>query len=318
MQNQPYPYDALVKLLNINSNTNLFDVMFTYQNNQENILKLDNTETQIVEINNNIAKFNLSLEIKPKSHSINIEYCTDLFKKETIERLFEHYMNAIDFIMKDINVQIKDIEIISESEKNKILCEFNDTKMEYPKDKTIIELFENQVQKNKNVLAVVQGDFKITYKELEEKSNYVAQVLQKNGIKNGDVVGVCLNRSIELIISIIGILKIGAIYMPIYIDYPRERKEYMLQDSNAKVLITQNDETYQFNGIVYKIENWKKIIEKKEIDFKSDVKADNIAYIIYTSGSTGRPKGVQIRHNNLVNFIYAFNQYYKNNIGRNK
>ena len=319
ISHQPYPFDMLVKKLGVktdNSRNPLFDVMFTYQNNQENILKLDNTETQIVEINNNIAKFNLSLEIKPKSHTINIEYCTDLFKKETIERLFEHYINAIDFIMNDVNAKIKDIEIISNTEKNKILYEFNDTKMEYPKDKTITELFEEQVHKNKNTLAVVQSDFQITYEELEEKSNYVAQILQKIGIKNGDVVGVCLNRSIELIISIIGILKIGAIYMPIYIDYPKERKEYMLQDSNTKVLITQNDEKYQFNGTIYKIENWKKIIEKKEIDLKSDVKADNIAYIIYTSGSTGRPKGVQIRHNNLVNFIYAFNQYYKNNIGR--
>ena len=319
ISHQPYPFDMLVKKLGVkadNSRNPLFDVMFTYQNNQENILKLDNTETQIVEINNNIAKFNLSLEIKPKSHTINIEYCTDLLKKETIERLFEHYINAIDFIMNDVNAKIKDIEIISNTEKNKILYEFNDTKMEYPKDKTITELFEEQVHKNKNTLAVVQSDFQITYEELEEKSNYVAQILQKIGIKNGDVVGVCLNRSIELIISIIGILKIGAIYMPIYIDYPKERKEYMLQDSNTKVLITQNDEKYQFNGTIYKIENWKKIIEKKEIDLKSDVKADNIAYIIYTSGSTGRPKGVQIRHNNLVNFIYAFNQYYKNNIGK--
>ena len=165
ISHQPYPFDMLVKKLGIktdNSRNPLFDVMFTYQNNQENILKLDNTETQIVEINNNIAKFNLSLEIKPKSHTINIEYCTDLFKKETIERLFEHYINAIDFIMNDVNTKIKDIEIISNTEKNKILYEFNDTKMEYPKDKTITE------DESKNLEKKIQNDTDSYIKKVDE------------------------------------------------------------------------------------------------------------------------------------------------------
>ena len=248
ISHQPYPFDMLVKRLGIktdNSRNPLFDVMFTYQNNQENILKLDNTETQIVEINNNIAKFNLSLEIKPKSHTINIEYCTDLFKKETIERLFEHYINAIDFIMNDVNTKIKDIEIISNTEKNKILYEFNDTKMEYPKDKTITELFEEQVEKTPNDVAVVFEDNKLTYKEINEKANQLARYLrEEKNIKPNDIVGVMLPRSIELISTLIGVLKSGACYIPIDPTYPEKRIEYMLENSDAKFLLT-NEELFQ-------------------------------------------------------------------------
>ena len=312
ISHQPYPFDMLVKELGIktdNSRNPLFDVMFTYQNNQENILKLDNTETQIVEINNNIAKFNLSLEIKPKSHTINIEYCTDLFKKETIERLFEHYINAIDFIMNDVNTKIKDIEIISNTEKNKILYEFNDTKMEYPKDKTITELFEEQVEKTPNDVAVVFEDNKLTYKEVNEKANQLARYLrEEKNIKPNDIVGVMLPRSIELISTLIGVLKSGACYIPIDPTYPEKRIEYMLENSDAKFLLT-NEELFQKLNFENRINVYSKEIKIQDYHNLKNVNiSTDRSYIIYTSGSTGLPKGVVLKHQSLTNLCSYLNK----------
>ena len=312
ISHQPYPFDMLVKKLGIktdNSRNPLFDVMFTYQNNQENILKLDNTETQIVEINNNIAKFNLSLEIKPKSHTINIEYCTDLFKKETIERLFEHYINAIDFIMNDVNAKIKDIEIISNTEKNKILYEFNDTKMEYTKDKTITELFEEQVEKTPNDVAVVFEDNKLTYKEVNEKANQLARYLRKEkNIKPNDIVGVMLPRSIELISTLIGVLKSGACYIPIDPTYPEKRIEYMLENSDAKFLLT-NEELFQKLNFENRINVYSKEIKIQDYhNLKNVNTSTDRSYIIYTSGSTGLPKGVVLKHQSLTNLCSYLNK----------
>lgn len=308
LSHQPYPFDRLVKKLGIkgdNSRNPLFDVMFTYQNNEENIVKLKEKEVEIVEINNNISKFNLSMEIKPKTHTINLEYCTDLFKKSTINRLFEHYMNTIYSVLDNNEVKIKDIEIISEAEKNKILYEFNDTYLEYDKNKTISQLFEEQVLKVTNKIAVVCNNRTLTYEELNEKANQVANYLKKRGIKPNDVVGVMYPRCIELIVVLLGIMKAGAAYIPIDPDYPKKRIEYMLQNSNAKILITNQE---LFDGIDFSekiradFENLEILAQDKK-NIENINRSNDLAYLIYTSGSTGMPKGVQIMHKNLTNFI---------------
>ncbi len=317
LSNQPYPFDMLIKKLGIkgdNTKNPLFDIMFTYQNKEENIIKIGDKECQIIEIDNNIAKFNLSLEVKPKTHTINIEYCTDLFKKQTIERLFEHYMNIIKCILNNKDIKIKDISIISEIEKNKILHEFNNVKLEYPKQKTLVQLFKEQVEKSKNMIAVKCGKNEITYDELDKKSNYLSNKLLQKGIKPGNVIGINLNRSIELIIAMLATLKVGGIYMPMYIGYPKERLEYMLKNSDAKMLIYNKENNLDFCGIKEKVTSFKTILEENKQIKEIMATPDDIAYIIYTSGSTGKPKGVQIEHKNLINFIYTFKNYYNNDI----
>ena len=308
LSHQPYPFDRLVKKLGIkgdNSRNPLFDVMFTYQNNEEHIIKLDEKEIEIVEINNNISKFNLSMEIKPKTHTINLEYCTDLFKKSTINRLFEHYMNTIHSILDNNEIKIKDIEIISKSEKNKIVYEFNDTYLEYDKNKTISQLFEEQVLKVTNKIAVVCNNRTLTYDELNQKANQVANYLKKRGIQPNDVVGVMYPRCIELIVVLLGVMKSGAAYIPIDPGYPKKRIEYMLQNSNAKILII-NQELFSKIDFSEKIcadfENLEILVQDKE-NIENINNSDDLAYLIYTSGSTGMPKGVQIMHKNLTNFI---------------
>ena len=310
ISNQPYPFDMLVKKLGIkvdNSRNPLFDVMFTYQNKEENILKLDDKETQIIEIENDISKFNLSLEIKPKTNTINIEYCTDLFKKQTIEKLFEHYMNVIDNIILDSNKKIKNIDIVSEEEKNKILYEFNATEMDYPKDKTISQLFEEQVEKTPNKIAIVFENKKLTYKELNEKANQLANYLRRSGIKPNDIVGIMLPRSLELLISIIGVLKSGACYIPIDPTYPEKRIEYMLDNSESKVLITTNE---LYNNIKFEnkiLINDNEILIQEKNNLEKINSPEDMAYIIYTSGSTGLPKGVVLKHKSLSNLCTYLN-----------
>ena len=310
LSNQPYPFDMLVKKLGIkgdNSMNPLFDVMFTYQNKEENTVKLDEKKVQVIEINNGIAKFNLSLEIKPQTHSINFEYCTELLKKQTIERLFEHYMNVINSIMADSNVKIKDIEIISEEEKNKILYEFNDTQMDYPRNKTVAQLFEEQVEKTPDNIAVVFEDKKLTYRELNEKSNQLANYLRNKGIKPNDIIGIMLPRSLELLISILGVLKSGACYIPIDPTYPEKRIEYMLDNSQAKLVITTNE---LYNNIEFENKicaNSEEILEQNKKNLESVNSPEDMSYLIYTSGSTGLPKGVMLKHKSLSNLCAYLN-----------
>ena len=307
LSNQPYPFDMLVKKLGIkgdNSRNPLFDVMFTYQNKEENSVKLNEKEVQVIEINNNISKFNLSMEIKPKTHTINIEYCTELFKKQTIERLFEHYMNAINSIMADSNVKIKDIEIISEEEKKKILYEFNDTQMDYPRNKTVAQLFEEQVEKTPDNIAVVFEDEKLTYRELNEKSNQLANYLIDVDIDKNDIISIKLNRSFDLIIAILAVLKSGAAYMLIDPDLPVERIRYMIENAKSNLLITTSDLYIENHIESLKIDKFK--YGKYSKNRICNVEQTDKLCVLYTSGSTGKPKGVLLNKKGFTNLMYAF------------
>lgn len=298
----------LVKKLGITgaSRNPLFDVMFIYQNNEETFV--GNRNWEIIEIDNNISKFNLSLEIKPTTNKINLEYRTDLFKKQTVEQIYSHYINILKCVTENINIKISNISVLSKNEKNKILNEFNNTNLKYPKNKTISQLFEAQVEKTPNRIALVFENTKLTYKELNEKSNQVANYIRNKNIKPNDIIGIMLPRSLELLISIIGVLKSGACYIPIDPTYPQKRIDYMLENSNAKLLITTNE---LYNNINF--EN-KICITDKEIEIQYVKNLDNInnpddlSYIIYTSGSTGLPKGVMLKHKSLTNLSIYLNK----------
>ena len=311
-----YPFDELVNDLKVtrdSSRSPLFDTMFIYQNNGIAPVFFNNINSSICTPDTNTSKFDLSLEVIPKddgSLSLNFEYCTKLFKEETIERFANHFINTLKNILENPEEQISNIDILSEDEKHKILYEFNNIKKDYEKDKTIIELFENQVEKTPNNIAVALDDKKLTYKELNEKANCLAEYLINNNVQYKDVVGVFLPRSIELIISIFAILKCGSTYMPLYTGYPDDRINYMLQNSNAKIVLTNSSLNNRINLIPSLVlDNFKDISLVQNFANKKTT-ANDIAYIIYTSGSTGRPKGVQITNNCLNNFINSFDEYF--------
>lgn len=311
LTNQPYPYDLLVKKLNLNGKK-LFDVMFTYQNTKKDTFTIENSDLEIIESNTKTAKFNLSLEVVPDRNLVNLEYRTDLFKDETASRLLNHYMNLLNYVSNHIDDKICDIDMLSQEEKNKILYDFNDTKMEYPRDKTIVDLFEEQVKLTPNATAVVFENKTLTYAELNEKSNKLAAELTNRGIGHKDVVGVLLPRSIELIISIFAILKNGSTYMPLYVNYPCDRIHYMLHNSITKLVITNTNyiSTIPDDMLSITINNFDELSNLKDYSRINSTTSD-IAYIIYTSGSTGKPKGVQITNDCLNNFVHAFKKYFK-------
>lgn len=313
---QDYPYDLLVKDLNItnsDSSNPLFDVMFTYQNTDKNKLILDNKSAEIQTANLKISKFNLSVEINPNTRTINFEYRTDLFKKDTVKRFYEHYINTLNKIISNEDITIKDISIISETEKNIILNQFNNTHAIYPKNKTVIEIFEEQVQKNPNKTALVFDDKKLTYRQLNEKANQLAHYIEKQGFKPDDIICILLDKSLEMIIAILAILKNRCAYLPIDITYPEERIDYIIKDSKSKLLLTSrniNISNYPIKSAYIDLDNTNIYNSENSENIIMERNSSDLAYVMYTSGSTGAPKGVMIENKSILRLIIN-NNYIK-------
>ncbi|MGG3660350.1 non-ribosomal peptide synthetase, partial [Bacillus pseudomycoides] len=202
-------------------------------------------------------------------------------------------------------IKLSEISIVSNVEKQKLLVDFNNTMAEYPRKKTIVDLFHEQAMKTPDRIALTIGKDNLSYSELHRKSNQVARLLQKQGAGREQVVGLLVNRSVEMIVGILGILKAGAAYLPIDPDYPEERIRYMLDDSGAEKLIVQyaEDVPAHYSGQVLGL--WKREWEKEDpSDLEAEAGPEDLAYIIYTSGSTGQPKGVMVEHRNVIRLLF--------------
>ena len=321
-QYQGYPFYELVKKLKIPRDTSrnpLFDTMFIYQNNGYLPVNFDRISAKYYIPDLKISKFDLSLEIVPSDDVFNIsfEYATKLFDEGFIKNMSTHYINIVNSLLDNNDIKISDICVLSEDEKNKILFDFNNTKTDYDKNKTISQLFEEQVEKTPDNIAVVFENNCLTYKELNEKANSLAYYLREQGIERNDIVGIMVNRSLEMIISILAVLKSGACYIPIDPEYPQNRIEYMLSNSNAKMLLTfkKLEDKVEFNNKLF-VELDSEFYDFNKANIANINEPDDLAYIIYTSGSTGMPKGVALRHialSNLTNYCNNYVYYLKNN-----
>jgi len=317
LSHQVYPFDELVNNLNItrdNSRSPLFDTMFIYQNDGMTPVHFNGINAKYYFPDTKISKFDLSLEVVPSQNvlALNFEYCTKLFNKNTIERFSEHFINILEKIVDNYNLKIADIDILSVDERNKILYEFNDTYLDYDKSKTVVNYFEEQVQKTPNNIALVFGDKSFTYKDINEKANQLAHYLYDKGVRLGDSIGIMLHRAPEMIIGIIAILKVGASYTPIDPEYPIDRINYILKDSNTKKLLVHSstlnilsDDYYEKINVDINCDIFK---TNKTENLNISIPTDSLIYMIYTSGSTGNPKGVMVTHKNINNFILAEKQ----------
>jgi amino acid adenylation domain-containing protein len=307
---QMYPFDRLVEELDIQrdaSRSALFDVMLALQNNDENDnrIQINKSKSEIVyDYGRAINKFDLDIIFQEQGGDLSLQmvYNTDVYEREMVETLINHYKQLLSALLENPQEKISQIDYLSEKEKEKLLYTFNNTKIDYPKDKTIVDLFSEQAVKNPANMALVFKEKNLTYKELDDLSNQLANYLQKNyKIKSNDLVGIKQERSEWMIISLLGVLKSGGAYVPIDVAYPKERIEYIEKDTKCKVCIDEN-EINEF------IKNQEKYSTKKAALFS---KPNDLAYVIYTSGSTGKPKGVMIEHWNLVNYIKWYTENFK-------
>jgi tyrocidine synthetase-3 len=243
-----------------------------------------------------------------------VEYNADLYTRSTMERMVGHFMNLIQQALTDIDSKIPDISILSEDETRQLIFDFNDTRADYPGDKTIHRLFEEQVEKTPGNIAVISSKANLTYHRLNKKANQLAQVLRDRGVTAETIAAILLDRSIELIIVILALLKAGGAYLPIDIEYPADRINYLLEDSDTKLLLTRSDlaDKLEFSGT--KIHPGDETLYQGEsLNPKPLNHSNNLAYVIYTSGTTGKPKGVMIEHKSLVNYVWwAAKTYVKN------
>jgi amino acid adenylation domain-containing protein len=258
------------------------------------------------------AQFDLTLYTSEMGDILNFtfEYCTSLFKEETIARFIQYFNQATASVIENPDKNISHIEIISEEEKVQVLKAFNTTEAEYPVNETISRLFARQVEQIPDNIAVIapwKGPaVQLSYWELNERSGRLALWLREKGVEPDTIVGIMVERSLEMIIGIMGILKSGGAYLPIDPGYPEARIQYMLKDSNAKILLKDNDFTPEvFN-------NHPKDAPIPPSTLLTFYPSDptNLAYIIYTSGSTGKPKGVMIEHKSVVNLLFALQRSY--------
>ncbi|MBF4487702.1 condensation domain-containing protein, partial [Flavobacterium sp. CSZ] len=302
-EHQVYPFDELVEKLAIKrdiSRNPLFDVVVTLQNKGNSGQLLQTNSLQIKELQleeNTISKFDLEFAFQENEDqlSLAITYNTDIYNYDFVKAILSHFSVLLEDIVKHPIISVQSLNYLTSAEKRTLLYDFNDTYVDYPVDKTIIELFEEQAAKTPDNIAVVFENNTLTYQELNQKANQIGNYLRNNyNIQADDFIGIKLQRGSNLIVAILGVLKSGAAYIPIDPSYPKDRIDYIESDSNIKLLIDQTE----VELIYSEIGKYSKLnIEK--INYSHD-----LAYAIYTSGTTGNPKGVLIEHKSLINLCH--------------
>jgi len=309
---QDLPFEKLVEELQPDRNLSynpLFQVSFVLQTAPVAAESIAGLNLTLLDVENQTTKVDLTLYLEEKQEEISgqFEYSTDLFDAVTIRRMAGHFLRLLEGIAANPERRIEELPLLGEKERHQLLVEWNDTRADYPSDRCIHQLFEAQVERTPDAIAVVFEDQKVTYRELNTRANQVAHYLQKLGVKPEVLVGICTERSLSMIVGILGILKAGGAYIPLAPDYPQERLAHMLADSQVSVLLTQHKilaslPKHQAQVICLDAD-WDLISQEAPDEPVSGVQARNLAYIIYTSGSTGKPKGTMILHQGVVNYL---------------
>ncbi|TRT96054.1 MAG: amino acid adenylation domain-containing protein [Microcystis aeruginosa Ma_OC_LR_19540900_S633] len=309
---QDLPFEMLVESLQPERNMSynpLFQVMFGLDNEIVDSIDLEGIKATRQPLEFKTSKFDLSLSIQVKEAGLTAiwEYNTDLFDKSTIERLSGHFVNLLTGIIANPEQTVSQLPLLTESERNQLLFDWNQTEIDYKNDLCLHQLFEQQVKQNPQAIAVKLEDEFLTYEELNCKANQLAHYLQSLGVKSDSLVGIFVERSLDMIIGILGILKAGGAYVPLDINYPQERITYLIEDTQLSIVLTQSKFIEQLPKFIPNTicldQDWSIIAKQSTVSPLVEVDQHNLAYIIYTSGSTGQPKGVMIEHRSVVNYI---------------
>lgn len=307
LRHQKYPYNYMIRDLKKAHKhlARLFDIVLNYQNSR---FRKDETEEEYtakwIFSEGQVESLVISVNDREDSGNLIVDYdfLTDVFNIKEIEFLHQHIISLLWHALDNPSKKISKLEMISEKEKHTILYEFNNTFADYPRDKTLHQIFEEQVEKTPDNTALIFGDRRMTYAELNEKSNRLAHTLRDKGIGPDKIVGIKTYRSFEMMIGILGILKAGGAYMPIDPDYPAERKNFMLKNSRTGILLAQSglSATLSFEGLIIDLDN-QSAYSHDASNLPNINTPRDLAYVIYTSGSTGNPKGVMVEHSSVVN-----------------
>ncbi|WP_414542084.1 amino acid adenylation domain-containing protein [Nostoc sp. CCY0012] len=320
---QNFPFEQLVKELQPEralSHTPLFQVMFVFQDAPMLALQLPNLTLAPLLVDNGTAKFDLTLYVEDTKQGLIgfLEYNSDLFHADTINRMMGHFKTILEGIVADCDRSISRLPLLTSTEQHQLLVEFNQNTIEIPHGQLEIclhQLFEEQVEKTPDAIAVVFADKKLTYRELNNRANQLAHYLQFLGVKTEERVCICLERSLEMVIGLLAILKAGGAYIPIDPNYPLERLAFLLEDSQASLLLTQQNiltKLPKSQGQVICLDNdWENIAQHSTDNPNTKITPDNLAYIIYTSGSTGKPKGAMNTHRGICNRLLWMQQAYQ-------
>lgn len=310
-KNQPYSLDQLVNDLNITTDKSrnaIFDILVNFNKTKSSYDSSINDTTAVINLGESNSKLDIELTFQETEDVLffDIIYNTDVYDDNMIESLITHYKTLLLNLIAQSTNNVDEINYLSEQELDLLLNVFNQPEIEYPKNKTIVDLFLSQVDKTPENVAVVFEDKKITYRELDELSNQLANyIINSHGVTKNDLVSVMFERSEWIIICFLGILKSGAAYVPIDPNYPVQRKDYIQNDSQCKITIDRNI----LNDFISNIDRL-----SSKAPNNVELSPDNLCYIIYTSGTTGNPKGVMIEHLNVVRLffnespIFDFNQ----------
>lgn len=314
---QEIPFEKVVESVVKNrdmSRSPLFQVMIVLQNTPEiGELRLGDVLLSggVGEsFPHNTSKFELTFNFFENVQGLwlSVEYCTGLFSELTIKRMMYHFTRLLNSVVKDIDQRIGQMPMLDSLETRELLVDFNNTKSSYPESKTIIEIFEEQVKKSPLHVALIFEGEQLTYQQLNERANQMARYLQSRGVKRDMMVPVCIERGIEMLIGIMGILKAGAAYVPIDANYPLDRISFMLEDISATLVLVSNENSKKLAGnknidVIEIDKEWPLISRQSNKNLLLTLKPSGVAIVIYTSGSTGQPKGVMVTQGNVVSLV---------------
>ncbi|WP_188938367.1 non-ribosomal peptide synthetase, partial [Puia dinghuensis] len=324
-QHQEVPFEQVVEAVvrdrDMNRNP-LFQVMLVWQQGERGVREerrsMQEVDLLVEEVGHRTSKFDITVLLREGEEGLEggIEYCSELYEEDTIRRMIGHYKELLGSVVKDASERIGKLRMMSEEECRRVLEEFTATAVDYPLDKTVVDLIEEQAIRTPEVIAVVYGQERVSYGELEERSNQLTHYLRRLEVWEEVLVPVCLERSVEMIVGILGILKAGGAYVPLDPEYPAERLAYMLTETEAKVVVSSREMAAKLPArddvrVVLLDE------ERAEIDrcpikrVERSPRPEHLAYVIYTSGSTGQPKGVMIEHRGLSNRLLWAQDYFK-------
>jgi natural product biosynthesis luciferase-like monooxygenase protein len=332
LEHQEYPFALLVEQLQPHhdpSYSPLFQTMFNFQKSPlvgeaslasmalgeaGACLSIGGLDIESVALEQRATQFDLTLVMAEADDKLvaSFLYNADLFDADQIARMAGHFQTLLAEIATDPGRQITRLPLLTQAEQQQLLSIENDILLNYPVDVCLHQLFEDQVVRTPDASAVVFQGAHLTYRELNQRANQLAHYLQERGISSDVGVGICIDRSLEMVIGLLGILKAGGAYVPIDPTYPAERIAFMLKDAQMPLLLTQQRQAHRLRDYAPQIvcldSDWATIAKHSTQNLGAEVMAAHLAYVIYTSGSTGKPKGVMIPHRNVVNFFYAMDQ----------